>query len=390
MGPLIEGKTAMSPTTHQTADTTIIGGGFFGSMIACHLAAKGQRVILLERGENLLERASHNNQARVHQGYHYPRSLITGLRSRENYTRFVAEFGDCVHRGFDKYYAIGREFSKVNAAQFELFCKRIGAPLSEAPIQVKALFDRGLIEEVFRVEEAAFDARKLTAMVWNRLEKSNILVWTKSEATRVEHSAGGIRVTANRLGRTVAIQSNQVFNCTYGDLNGILRASDLPLIPLKHELAELALVQPPPILAKLGITIMCGPFFSLMPFPSTPWHSFSHVRYTPHAGWNENTADDMSPQEARAMGEPVSRVEMMRLDALRYMPDVAAIIPKKSLFEINTDLPVNEKDDGRPILFRRDCGLPGLHCVLGAKLDNIHDILDEIDNAGALAARHAA
>ena len=63
-------------------------------MIACHLAAKGQRVILLERGENLLERASHNNQARVHQGYHYPRSLITGLRSRENYTRFVAEFGD--------------------------------------------------------------------------------------------------------------------------------------------------------------------------------------------------------------------------------------------------------------------------------------------------------
>jgi hypothetical protein len=90
------------------------------------------------------------------------------------------------------------------------------------------------------------------------------------------------------------------------------------------------------------------------------------------------------------MGEPVSRVEMMRLDALRYMPDVAAIIPKKSLFEIKTVLPVNEKDDGRPILFRRDCGLPGLHCVLGAKLDNIHDILDEIDNAGALAARHAA
>jgi hypothetical protein len=140
----------------------------------------------------------------------------------------------------------------------------------------------------------------------------------------------------------------------------------------------------------LGITVMCGPFFSLMPFPSTPWHSFSHVRYTPHAGWNESAPDDMSPAEARAMGEPVSKVEQMRLDALRYMPEVGRVIHRKSLFEIKTVLPVNEKDDGRPILFRRDCGLPGLHCVLGAKIDNIHDILDEIDNAGAPSTRHAA
>ena len=90
------------------------------------------------------------------------------------------------------------------------------------------------------------------------------------------------------------------------------------------------------------------------------------------------------------MGEPISRVERMRLDALRYMPEVGKIIHKKSLFEIKTVLPVNEKDDGRPILFRRDCGLPGLHCVLGAKIDNIHDILDEIDRSELPAVRHAA
>jgi glycine/D-amino acid oxidase-like deaminating enzyme len=377
------------PADHS-ADAAIIGGGFFGCMIACHLAEQGQRVILLEREENLLDKASYRNQARVHQGYHYPRSLITGLRSRENYTRFVSEFGECVHTGFEKYYAIGREFSKVNAAQFELFCKRIGAPLSEAPGHVKALFDRGLIEEVYRVEEAAFDARKLAGLVKRRLEKNQVRVWTRTEASRVDPASGGLRLHASQSGQPVGIQASQVYNCTYGDLNGILRGSGLPLIPLTHELAEIALVEPPAPLAKLGITVMCGPFFSLMPFPSTPWHSFSHVRYTPQAGWNENTADDMSPAEARATGTPVSRVEHMRLDALRYMPEVGNIIHRKSLFEIKTVLPVNEKDDGRPILFRRDCGLPGLHCVLGAKIDNIHDILDEIDNAEAPPARYAA
>ncbi len=380
----------MESTADQSADTTIVGGGFFGCMIACHLAEQGQRVILLEREATLLDKASYRNQARVHQGYHYPRSLITGLRSRENYTRFVSEFGECVHTGFEKYYAIGREFSKVNAAQFELFCKRIGAPLSEAPGPVKALFDRGLIEEVYRVEEAAFDSRKLAALVRRNLAGNKVQVWMESEAVRVEPRAGGLRLHGKSQGRPVSVQTGQVYNCTYGDLNGLLRASGLPLIPLKHELAEIALVEPPPPLAGLGITVMCGPFFSLMPFPSTPWHSFSHVRYTPHAGWNESAPDDMSPAEARAMGEPVSKVEQMRLDALRYMPEVGRVIHRKSLFEIKTVLPVNEKDDGRPILFRRDCGLPGLHCVLGAKIDNIHDILDEIDNAGAPSTRHAA
>jgi hypothetical protein len=40
-------------------------------------------------------------------------------------------------------------------------------------------------------------------------------------------------------------------------------------------------------------------------------------------------------------------------------------------------MPRNDRDDGRPVLFKRDHGLPNLHCVLGAKLDNIFDLLEE-------------
>jgi len=71
----------------------VIGGGFFGCSLALALRARGERVTLLEREANLMVRASANNQARVHGGYHYPRSILTGLRSRLNYPRFVAEFG---------------------------------------------------------------------------------------------------------------------------------------------------------------------------------------------------------------------------------------------------------------------------------------------------------
>ncbi len=53
-----------------------------------------------------MSRASYNNQARVHNGYHYPRSILTALRSRISFPRFVDEFRDCVDSDFDKYYLI--------------------------------------------------------------------------------------------------------------------------------------------------------------------------------------------------------------------------------------------------------------------------------------------
>ena len=88
-------------------------------MLALHLRRdRGERVTLVEAGDDLLGRASYTNQARVHHGYHYPRSILTGLRSRVNFPRFVTDFRDCVTEELDAYYAIARQFSNVTAAQF--------------------------------------------------------------------------------------------------------------------------------------------------------------------------------------------------------------------------------------------------------------------------------
>jgi glycine/D-amino acid oxidase-like deaminating enzyme len=126
-------------------DTVVVGGGFYGARLALMLRSFGQSVAIVERGPTLLGRASLRNQARVHNGYHYPRSILTSLRSRLNYARFLDEYSDCVDRSFPHYYAIGRGTSKVTAAQFVAFCGRIGAPLVPAPAPVAALFDGCLI-----------------------------------------------------------------------------------------------------------------------------------------------------------------------------------------------------------------------------------------------------
>ena len=70
-------------------DALVVGGGFYGCCIALHLRRKHglARVGVVERGPGLLGRASFTNQARVHQGYNYPRDFTTAYRSRANFAQ---------------------------------------------------------------------------------------------------------------------------------------------------------------------------------------------------------------------------------------------------------------------------------------------------------------
>ena len=131
----------------------------------------------------------------------------------------------------------------------------------------------------------------------------------------------------------------------------------------------------------MGITLMCGPFFSVMPFPARGLHSLSHVRYTPHAAWPEGTTVYRPAYAEMAERPRESHYPWMVRDAARFLPLLSECRYEDSLWEIKTVLPRSEVDDSRPILFRRDHGLTNLHCVLGAKIDNIFDLFDELNSA---------
>lgn len=361
-------------------DAVVIGGGFYGCRIALELARGARSVILLEQGDALIGRASYANQARVHNGYHYPRSILTALRSRLNFPRFVADYPECIDNSFDAYYAIAKRFSNVTASQFRVFCDRIGAPLEPADRDIKALFNPALVEDVFRVKEYAFDAVKLRARMIYDLAKGGVAVQVRRTVEHVKSlSDGSIQlVVRDAAGARETITTSQAFNCTYASLNHILRASQLPLIPLKHELVEMPLIELPAPLSRVGITIMCGPFFSVWPFPSQGMHTLHHVRYTVHCWWRDRE-DEATPavhvEENRARS---THYEHMLRDMMRYIPLLTHCRYKGSLWALKTVLPQSEVDDSRPILFRRDHGLKNFTCVLGAKIDNIYDVLEEL------------
>ncbi len=365
----------------MTARRIVVGGGFYGAYLALDSARRlGVPTVLLERDSTLLGRASYANQARVHHGYHYPRSVVTAVRSRINLPRFLDEFEDCIDGGFQKLYAIARGFSKVNARQFKRFCDRIEAPLAPAPEPIVALFDSARIEGVFLAEEPAFDAVALRTRLIELLARYDVDVRTGHEALAVRGTAGRLELDVLAADSTSTMESEEVFVCTYARTNQLLAASGLPRIRLKHEIAEIALVEPPPEIEGLGVTVMCGPFFSTMPFPARGLHSLSHVRYTPHTAWTEEEEGDWVDPFSQLGAYPCqTRVEHMIQDAQRYLPIVADCRPVESLWEVKTVLPKNDVDDGRPILYRAHHGLEGLHVIMGSKIDNVYDVLDAVE-----------
>lgn len=362
-------------------DAVVIGGGFYGSAIAIYLAKQRgfSRILLVEREPELMQRASLSNQARVHNGYHYPRSFTTAYRSRINLPKFVKDWPFAVKQDFTKLYAIARRNSKVTAKQFQRFCKEVGASLEPARHEHKALFESRLIEDVFEVEEYAFDTRRLAAWAVDELMAAGVRVIYSSRVTHVNlESDSCLSVTLdNSIVGANHVRARYVFNCTYSGLNQLGGSFPGICTGLKQEITEMPLVEVPSVLEKIGITVMDGPFFSLMPFPSRQLHTLSHVRYTPHRHWEDMAGVD--PYTVLEKYERGTRVDRMMRDVFRYLPALRGAQHIESLFEVKTVLVKNEIDDGRPIFFERHASLPGCFSVLGGKIDNIYDVLEKLD-----------
>lgn len=370
----------MSAMESNKADALIIGGGFYGCAIAVYLSQhRGfKKILLVEQEKAVLSRASYTNQARVHNGYHYPRSFTTAYRSRVNLPHFIRDWPQAVKMDFTKIYCVARRNSKVTARQFERFCREIGANLTPLPKPLAALFEPRLIEAAYTVDEYAFDTQKLAEWALSSLQEGGVSLRLESKVISVQKRFDDYSVVfQSRSGEQIQVDVPYVFNCTYSGLNQI--SGDFPLIKtgLKHEITEMALIDLPTPLRDIGVTVMDGPFFSFMPFPARKLHTLSHVRYTPHAHWADKKGFD--PYLKLHEYDKSTRVDRMIRDVSRYIPLMAKARYVDSLFEVKTILVKNEGDDGRPILFETYEDFPGCYSILGGKIDNIYDVYEKLD-----------
>ena len=118
----------------ENFDFVIIGAGLFGIYASLDLEKRGYKVLLLEKEKTPYTKASLINQARVHMGYHYPRSITTAISSIKHSQKFISEHKEFLNQSFTSLYAIDKYGSLTNKEQFIRFTKFLNLYCEEVDI----------------------------------------------------------------------------------------------------------------------------------------------------------------------------------------------------------------------------------------------------------------
>ena len=198
-------------------------------------------------------------------------------------------------------------------------------------------------------------------------------------------------VLLERVGRDLELTATTILNCTYSRINRLLVDSGASPVPMKHELTELALVEPPEELARAAVTVMDGPFFSLMPYPSRDLHcSASRFDMTRHRySWEEGARVELVDGDAYLATRPSRFVHMTPGAGAISSPSCRHTRYVDLLFEVkNAHAPQRAgrqpADPSAPqVLNIRVCGMT----VLGAKIDSVYDVEEALAIADGQTAR---
>lgn len=373
-------------------DKLIIGAGLYGLYSALYCARKGQQVTVLEIEAAPFTRATYVNQARVHMGYHYPRSLATAMKSAGYFKRFVEDYGFCIHSDFKQIYATSQHFSWTDAIEFKKFCKDADIPCMELP--VSQYFKEGMCDGAFLTQEYTYDAQILKDFFLEELAKyPGVQICYERCITKIEKQGDAYEVTALHQGKEEHYQAPFVLNASYASVNQVLKKVEgVPTedFGLKYELCEIILCKVDEELKNIGLTVMDGPFFSIMPFGKTGFHSLTSVTFTPHQTSYEKTPQfscmDRGLCKNGLLGncnfceeKPESAWEYMSALARKYIRDEYQFSYEKSLFSMKPILKASEIDDSRPTVVKVISENPTFVSVLSGKINTVYDLDEFLD-----------
>lgn len=347
-------------------------------------------MLVLECDPTPFRRATYINQARLHQGYHYPRSISTAMKSALYFERFNKDYGFCINKEFDKVYATSTWYSWSDGAQFKNFCKAANIPCEE--LNPKKYFKKDMCDGAFLTREYTYDAMILKDYFLEKLSgMDNVEIQYGINIQKIEKQSDWYEV---RMDDGKEFQTGFLLNATYAGTNQILKMVGYEKFKIKYELCEIILCDVNDILKQYGFTVMDGPFFSIMPFGKTGLHSLTSVTFTPHTTSYDGVPIFPCQKESgeycsiRRLGncndcpaKPQTAFPYMANLARKYLNDEYGFTYRNSLFSMKPILMSSEIDDSRPTVIRTYSKKPTFVSVLSGKINTVYD-LDEVISDG--------
>jgi len=258
----------------KKSHVAIVGCGIFGAMTAIRLAEIGIGVTIFDSNARPLQGASLNNQNRLHLGFHYPRDDETASQCIRGFDEFRSEFSDCILDNFDNAYFIATEGSLTSPDEYLRFCRKHQLDFKE--------IDPNLFNPIVKnvdlgitTNEVVYDSVILEKLITKKFQSLKILPRFNSEITNISKKGDNFSLEINR---NIKDNYDAVVNCTYANLNQLKFQIGQETKNFQYEYTMVPIVDwfRPPV----GITIMDGPFMTVLPFGKSKNFLLYHVEHT--------------------------------------------------------------------------------------------------------------
>lgn len=266
----------------------VLGGGLYGCHLAVALLDAGHDVVVHETARRLFSGASGGNPARLHLGFHYPRSALTRQACQTHQAEFMARYGAITRSIATNVYAIAED----SLVDFGTYCKVLSGEVEFEP-----------------VDPAAYGLRHVEGAV---LTKERHVVIREAMAYFSERLAEHVKFEAD----PAAMVDDPCWDYSIDATFCALDAKDID----RYEPCLTVLLEGP---TDRSITIMDGPFGSLY-----TWDEDRSLSTLTSAKFTPLSKTCRSYKEARAVIDFATtqqiddRAELMLADIARYWPAV--------------------------------------------------------------------
>ena len=344
----------------------VLGGGLFGLATALHLKKLGNEVLLLEKEKDILTKASKINQNRIHFGYHYPRSRDTASQSLNGIVSFYHYFKDAIRTNFDNYYLISKESSNLNAKQFISFCDELCISHQDS-YPDRQYVNQDAIEASFLVREPIFDYLYIKRILKQLIVESKLEIVNDIDIKAIDFNGKTFNITSKD---SKIYESDFVINATYSDVNDVLSLVDSSL-NLKFQDVVLPIFKSS---VRVGLTLMDGPFCSVLPKGSSISHSIlSNVKYSILA--ESDTKSNLSSVKSSPQ-YIAEHVRNIYFESSKYFPFLRDVTHSYNWRTVKA-LPINN-DDARVSEIYRHPYLSNFITILSGKVTTCWKIAFEV------------
>lgn len=357
----------------KKSNVAIVGCGIFGAMTAIRLAESGIEVTIFDSNARPLQGASLNNQNRLHLGFHYPRDDETASQCIKGFDEFRSEFPDCILANFDNAYFIASEGSLTSPDEYLRFCKKHQLDFKEID---PSLFNP-IVKNVdlgITTNEVVYDSIILEKLIYKKFQALKIEPKFHSEVTNISKKGENFSLEINKKNY---IDFGAVVNCTYANLNQLKFQIGQETSNLQYEYTIVPVVDwlRPPV----GITIMDGPFMTVLPFGKSKKFLLYHVN---HTVIEREICEQMPSEWKTAETSPTKNIDKKKIfkDILEsFAKFVPAVQESKLSGFLQTTRVVQankEKTDARPSIIEKIDD--GFLSVFTAKIDHCMWVSKEI------------